>query len=207
MATLADEPGQINTLLAAAERLTKYISDGTVKELKPLNPAIREDLKNMYLRIVPAIKSTETERPSPPPDPAQARRRYLERLHRLVEIVPLTALSDDLSGNEFFTLDQVYVSLNTTTRAEPTRLKFSDNDSANTKNEKASLSALEAISLTPRMVLLGDPGSGKSTFARQLLAQQAASLLGRSIPQDGFFADLMQFQAVFCAMGSRRSQP
>jgi predicted NACHT family NTPase len=39
------------------------------------------------------------------------------------------------------------------------------------------LTALEAVAQTRRLVLLGDPGSGKSTFVRQVVARLAVGHL------------------------------
>ncbi|MCL4863914.1 MAG: SUMF1/EgtB/PvdO family nonheme iron enzyme, partial [Caldilineaceae bacterium] len=58
--------------------------------------------------------------------------------------------------------------------------------------ETRLLTALEAATAETRLVLLGDPGSGKSTFVRQLCARLAANLLGmeRAQPSD-WEADLL----------------
>ncbi len=127
----------------------------------------------------------------------RARRRYLERLRRQCHALPLAALGGAESDDQDLTLDQVYIELNTTT---PVPDKEGQHKPAR-RNELAALRpdaetrplpALEAAGQTARLVLLGDPGAGKSSFVRMLLGWQAAALLGEPVdPPPGCAADLL----------------
>ena len=129
------------------------------------------------------------------PDPHQiekeklpeARRRYLEAIKKKCLYLPLTTLGGTPGMEEDITLDKVYISLNTTT---PLMTK-EDEEILRREgriHDRGNLPALDAARKNARMVLLGDPGSGKSTFARKLLALQAEAALGgtaiEGIPSD-----------------------
>ncbi|MDQ3006676.1 MAG: SUMF1/EgtB/PvdO family nonheme iron enzyme, partial [Chloroflexota bacterium] len=59
-------------------------------------------------------------------------------------------------------------------------------------DKNTPVSVMEATTQSKRLVLLGDAGAGKSTFAKELLALQAAVLLGeRKEPLTGFAPDLI----------------
>ncbi len=53
------------------------------------------------------------------------------------------------------------------------------------------LTALEVATQTKHLVLLGDPGSGKSTFVRQLAARTAAAYLAGEPPFPDWQAGLI----------------
>lgn len=113
----------------------------------------------------------------------KARLRYLRRLRSYSQTLPLAALGGEEGDEEEITLDSVYVDLMTTTQVENLSGK-------NDENFKL-LSVMDAASSTKRMVLLGDPGSGKSTFVRRLLACHASALLGESESLQNFESDLL----------------
>jgi formylglycine-generating enzyme required for sulfatase activity len=121
-----------------------------------------------------------------PPDPsiaraADAEQAYLRRLFRRCNVLPLASLGGDESGGDEVTLSDVYVDLDTLTAVDINNVKkvVSKPNLLNILNEKIRpLSALEAATQHHRLVLLGDPGSGKSTFVRQLCARLAAVWLG-----------------------------
>ena len=140
------------------------------------------------------------------PDPAKAAqeaeeralRCYLERLYRYCEALPLASLGGDETGDQDVTLDQVYIDLNTTTAGSP----YHGRRSALARNAtrlcfwaarrcRRPLTALEAAAAAPRLVLLGDPGAGKSTFARLMLAQLCDAQLGRGDPPPGVSTELL----------------
>ena len=132
-----------------------------------------------------------------------ARQKYLQKLRRHCQTLPLAALGGEEGAEEDISLDTVYIDLDTQLNV---RLKDLD---AMQKGQKVSFSVatlsqenqdlsetaeqrdeemvplplINAVMLTPRVVLLGDPGAGKSTFARKLLGLQSAVLLGQSKPK------------------------
>jgi formylglycine-generating enzyme required for sulfatase activity len=128
---------------------------------------------------------------------AHARRCYLERLRRQCQALPLATLGGDETSDQDLTLDQVYIDLETTTRAplvetdEEARKKRADVLLRERGTDSRPLTALEAAAQSPRLVLLGDPGAGKSTFARMVLAQLAGSHLEGTAPPPGVASDLL----------------
>jgi hypothetical protein len=134
-----------------------------------------------------------------------ARRRYLQNLRRFCQSLPLAALGGEEGTEEDITLDSVYIDLDTRLWVKSEHLeqlhqgKPFDWQSVSEKEEapherlisshnedSVPLPLLDAVSITPRAVLLGDPGAGKSTFVRKLLAWQAAAQLGECEPPPGF---------------------
>jgi len=127
----------------------------------------------------------------------QARRRYLEKLRRHCQALPLAALGGEEGTEEELTLDRVYIDLDTKTPVEiEAGKKKRSARIGDPEQETRPLSALEAATQFSRLALLGDPGAGKSTFARKLLAWQAAALLGETSPPPGFTLDLLPIQLV-----------
>ena len=125
-----------------------------------------------------------------PPNPAQAAaatayRRYLDATHRRCNVLPLAPLGGDESAGDEVTLDQVYVALDTQSRVKLTaKEKEARKKAGQSVQDDADrpVSVLEAAGRSRRLVLLGDPGSGKSTFVRQLCAWHALALLGQPLP-------------------------
>jgi formylglycine-generating enzyme required for sulfatase activity len=125
-----------------------------------------------------------------PPDPQaarqkEARERYLRRLRQRCNVLPLAAMGGEEAGGDEVTLDRVYVELDTRTRVPVEKQPADQRDierqlAGRPEQEDRPLSALEATIQNPRLVLLGDPGGGKSTFVRQLAAWLAAAHLGEA---------------------------
>ncbi len=122
---------------------------------------------------------------SPPKDHTQALAIYRRMLVHSCRQLPLRGIdvgaSDPASGRKQLDLDQVYVGLDTTTRMEAAetdeqqRMKAAFGEAFPRgeafppgHGESRPLSALEAAAGNRRLVLLGDPGSGKSTFVNHL---------------------------------------
>ena len=110
----------------------------------------------------------------PPPDPAEK---------------ALAALGGQEGTEEELTLDQVYIDLDTRSRVPLTEAEKQARQSRG--SDDRPLTAREAFAQTPRLALLGDPGSGKSTFGRLLLGWQAAVQLGETGPPPGGAAGLL----------------
>jgi formylglycine-generating enzyme required for sulfatase activity len=117
-------------------------------------------------------------------DPAEALRIYREVLVHGSRFLPMrgvdVGVSDPAANQQPLSLAHVYIHLDTKTpvklKAEDKRRKRGDDDQSFLREEQESrpLSALEAASEQRQMVLLGDPGSGKSTFAAHLVHCLAA---------------------------------
>ena len=121
--------------------------------------------------------------PSPRTTPDAARTAYLRALVADCQRARLVGLDPKAAdpGRGGLSLDRLYVSLDTTARleAEEDRKPKRRRDRAElTKPEESRpLSALEATQREQRIVLLGLPGSGKSTFLRYLSLRMAQALL------------------------------
>ncbi|MBE2235176.1 MAG: SUMF1/EgtB/PvdO family nonheme iron enzyme, partial [Anaerolinea sp.] len=134
------------------------------------------------------------------PDPEATRRkeardRYLRRLRLRCNVLPLAAMGGEEAGDEV-TLDRVYVDLDTRTRVPIGEKQGGQRDlerevAGRPGQEDRALTALEATIQNPRLVLLGDPGGGKSTFVRQLAAWLAAAHLGEAPLPAGWPADTL----------------
>ncbi len=131
--------------------------------------------------IVLAIQ--EARRPADrAPDGRQAakqyeeqRRRYLQRVAADLRFLPLTAVdikaaSAETPVEDRLPLADVYVALDTKTRVPvdaPGAAQKARAEALGRPDERP-LPALEAVAQTPRLVLLGEPGGGKSTFVNHL---------------------------------------
>ncbi len=127
------------------------------------------------------VTGTKTENHYHGPDPAEARRRYLIQLRRFCNVLPLAAMGADEGTDEEVTLDRVYIDLDTTARRPLTETEKKKQEEPWSSRENAKdrpVTVLEAARDFHRLVLLGDPGGGKSTFVRLMAAQLATSLLG-----------------------------
>ncbi len=124
---------------------------------------------------------------------------YLRALRHQCRALPLGALGgDDTRGD--VTLDKVFLELDTRTSVLLEDLPLEDKlrrspvvaDLARMRGGKEEvLSAAAAAGRAERLVLLGAPGSGKSSFVKELLALQAGVLLGLGKPVPGVPADLL----------------
>ncbi|WP_136809408.1 SUMF1/EgtB/PvdO family nonheme iron enzyme [Desulfosediminicola flagellatus] len=120
-------------------------------------------------------------------------RRYLEKLRNYCNVLPLSVLYED--GD--LKLESIYTELDTTTnRADiekkgmqlPTRL-FDERTEEDP--EDIPLSASDVAAISDRLVLLGGPGSGKSSFVKQLASQLAAATLGETESVAGWSSDVV----------------
>jgi formylglycine-generating enzyme required for sulfatase activity len=105
----------------------------------------------------------------------EQRQRYLKRLvHDLGHLGMMRAIdprsgSAESSGDALMPLADVYIALDTTSRIrDPEERKNLRTSEIAIGLDERVISALEALIQNPHMVLLGDPGSGKSTFVNHL---------------------------------------
>ncbi len=118
-----------------------------------------------------------------PPDQRALERPYLEFLLEELHAPAMESRAKDKTLGEPLRLERVYVALNTT---EGRALRPAPEDEPSPEalrsllrdRETPPLSALKAVMSTRRLVLLGDPGSGKSTFAQHLCLCLAGARLG-----------------------------
>ena len=127
----------------------------------------------------------------------KAFRSYLEKLRLHCNALPLAALGGEEGSEEDITLDKIYIALDTTHFRETLddksqRMVNIENIETRFASKRPPVSVMEAARETNHLVLLGNAGAGKSTFVKELLALQAAVLLGETKePLPGFDADLI----------------
>jgi formylglycine-generating enzyme required for sulfatase activity len=119
---------------------------------------------------------------TPPDNDAEAIAIYRRMLVLSCRQLPLRGVhvgaSDPTSGEQQMNLDQVYIGLDTTSKYLPEDETWPEEDYPRTerlsresgleREKSRPLPTLLATALNRRMVLLGDPGSGKSTFFNHL---------------------------------------
>ncbi len=205
----ADRAGFIETLRAEMPRLGSQITHITL--VKGGSAVAQGDgaiaLGKNAIYIGGPVYGNLTIHPAPDPRAVEAekqdaaRRRYLENLIRDCQFLPLIDLGRDPDTEKDVTLDDVYIALDTTHRVpvEEKKGKSKQKTAVSPNLEMEGLRgqkdrpfpALEAAVQTSRLALLGDPGSGKSTFARHVLAWYAGAELGHLKAPDGLPSGLL----------------
>ncbi|MFN8464573.1 MAG: SUMF1/EgtB/PvdO family nonheme iron enzyme [Caldilineaceae bacterium] len=109
----------------------------------------------------------------PTSDPAEAIAIYRRVYAAGCQNLPLRGIdvgASDAQGNRRqLALEQVYVALDTTTNVPQKNARRNQEQPGTAEGDKTRpLGVLEAVILHRQVVLLGDPGSGKSTFANYL---------------------------------------
>jgi formylglycine-generating enzyme required for sulfatase activity len=160
-------------------------------------------------------------------DSGTLQQRYLTRLRNLCCELPLAALGGDVEPRKTITLDQVYIELNSMVNVPESVLwkiqrgefsvwsqlkeqlserqheQFTVGDLKGQRPGGCSesmrpLPALDALRLSPRLVLLGDPGAGESAFVRIVIAR-----LLEGTPPPGVPADLLPVLLVLRNLAQR----
>lgn len=128
---------------------------------------------------------------------------YLENLYKKCQLLPLVILSDNEEIENNLSLDQIYIELDTTYKISTTDLeklrmgetvftRLTNHFNSGEENNDANFSAMslqDAAAFNPRLIILGDPGGGKSTFVKKLIATQAMVLMKMSEPIFGIAND------------------
>ena len=115
-------------------------------------------------------EATSTHQSTYQPPPPGSRERYLTALRNHSLQIPLTVLGDEPDFNNQVRLDQVFINL------EVTQKNLDDlnrEDHWMRRGEGDPMLAVDAINKHNRVVLLGDPGSGKSSLVKHLVAGMA----------------------------------
>ena len=99
---------------------------------------------------------------------------YLDKLKNYCQVLPLTDLGGRAPSGKSITLEDVYISLGTRTPEKSEEMMEAKRKG---DEEVKYLTAKEAAEKSTYMVLLGGPGSGKSTFVKQLTASLAKEKL------------------------------
>lgn len=143
----------------------------------------------------------------PTPSPGEkARKRYLEKLRQRCNVLPLGAIGGEEGAGEEVSLDQVYVTLNTRTLVSLPEEESTSRERQFIPQRDRPLSALQAATQTHRLVLLGDPGSGKSTFVRQLAAWMASACLGERDAPPGWEARWLPLLVILRELAPRLTE-
>jgi formylglycine-generating enzyme required for sulfatase activity/energy-coupling factor transporter ATP-binding protein EcfA2 len=131
----------------------------------------------------------------------EALEHYLVNLRRLCNALPLRALAEDEGAHRRaeITLNRVYVSLNTKTKVQfsEDEKDMSQEERLRQRAEARPWSALEAAAQEKRLVILGDPGSGKSTFVNYLAYLLAGACQGQDVlPDDWLHGDMLPIRII-----------
>ncbi len=108
-------------------------------------------------------------------DAETTRQLYLQQLARHCQALPLAELGGKGQGLTKVRLGDVFIELNTQTRIPrtPEEKKVFEEEHGYPSDDRL-LTAEQAADRHPQLVLLGHPGSGKSSFIRHLVARLAA---------------------------------
>lgn len=110
----------------------------------------------------------------------RAGKAYLTHLHTTCQWLPLATFGAEADAEGDVRLSDVYQTLDTTryrvqTKDGPIEVEASDKDPqlhhAYPDTEKQPIAAAEAVAQERYLVVLGDPGSGKSTFVRAMVLE------------------------------------
>ena len=120
-------------------------------------------------------EATSTHQSTYQPPPPGSRERYLKALRNHSLRIPLTVLGDELDFNKQVRLDQVFINLEVTQKSLE---DLQREDHWMHHGEGEPVLAVDAVNTHDRVVLLGDPGSGKSSLVKHLVAGMAEEEAG-----------------------------
>lgn len=135
------------------------------------------------LPVAVAPRAPKPARPptTSPAETARWRKKYLEKMFETCGALPLATLGGEEGADKDVTLEDVYIQLATTTHVPVSEQEQQARRAARSGIEPDAtsrpLTALEAAQQSTRLVLLGEPGAGKSFFVRRLLTWLASSHL------------------------------
>ena len=199
-----DFSSRINAAIAAFLAVAEQEADlqGTIqtaaqRDLAAAMERLPAELETMIRRLVQEIRQdsggdlvTGRKGNGPPLDPCpELQAKYLAALQQEAVRLPLASLEDEGAHQRSaaITLIQVYIALNTESTVSHAAAGAQEPVSpvARQADDERPLTALEAAIAQPRLVLLGDPGSGKSVFVNYLAYRLAAVHLGdrTSLPE------------------------
>ena len=132
-----------------------------------------DDLKAKALHsLTDVMKSPQPVIEQPVAEKGSQLKPYMQKMTRECQVLPLALLGNASAQGKIISLNDVYIGLNTTTRVEKEGQGEDD-------EQVAYRTAQEVAERESHLVLLGDPGSGKSTFVKQLIVEQATEWLQR----------------------------
>lgn len=185
----------------ARELIARFEKDGRLPALLAAGRELRphadwDEIAAAYAQASRVVAGADPETPAPLADQQAALERYLRALRLACNALPLAALADDGDPHRRaeLTLNRVYIALDTTTQVP---VEDPAKDGRKTSRERPPegfdperklrvVPVLEAAATQPRLVILGDPGSGKSTFTNYLGYLLAGARLGEAAPPDGW---------------------
>ncbi len=140
--------------------------------------------RHLYTTITALIEKRTPKIPAEPkpekPLDTEARRRYLKNFRKDCLRIPLTVMGKEnvnVEGLKAVELDAVFVSL----MVVPKPSDASDKELSTYSHERTMM-ALNAIDSAAHVILLGDPGSGKSSLVKHVLANIASCELDGEQP-------------------------
>ncbi|RLC93385.1 MAG: hypothetical protein DRI77_11980 [Chloroflexi bacterium] len=141
--------------------------------------AVGGDVVGDIIQMVIRQLVVEVKAPPTGPQPDALRAGYLNHLFEATSYLSLAGIDPKAASQSEarLNLEAVYTALLTLTPETHERLARGEAEAM--EREVRRLSALEQLNRHARLVLLGDPGSGKSTFVNFVAACLAGEALGR----------------------------
>lgn len=153
---LVKQTGLSEKMLAAVQELVRQGWDNRFRSIEEHAPSPDADRENKAVR--------------------EAREQYLSRLRRFCKQL----LFDPLGGDHQLFLDDVYIDLNTRTPRKKKGRKRKGDQELFLQEDTELVPMLDAFLAHDHLVVLGDPGSGKSSFAKRVMGRHADWLSGEN---------------------------